>query len=201
MTGPGPQSRRARRYRIAGYGAALIAGVGSIVFSLAFASLWVLFDLAIVGVPIALVGVTVGLLFLRAFVRALRASHPRATPGAALELRTEVVQRGGSVRVRVTTEEAAPFEAGLYCVESYDQLPETDPRRSGNPMNRVANQAVAYREWVPVPSPATDREIDFRVPEDAPYSYEGSALSFAWRVGVRRPGVEGALDQPVWIEP
>jgi hypothetical protein len=44
----------------------------------------------------------------------------------------------------------------------------------------------------------------FRLPSDVPYSYEGSCLSYAWRISaraVRRLRRDARLDEPLWVEP
>ena len=90
---------------------------------------------------------------------------------------------------------------GLVCVESYD-VKRTFPTRRGPREIRETGEAVERANWVLAePDGSTVR---LRVPEDAPPSYEGSCISFSWRISGRvRDAGDGDVrtDQPIWVLP
>jgi hypothetical protein len=127
--------------------------------------------------------------------------------------RTEL-RRGEAVRVTLTVQDEAELElrgdlgVGLVCVESYEgETVPTQPDKAiaelgtlaagalsdANPTVSSENQTVtftsrAHEEWAPVDARAGSQELSFTVPLDAPYSYDGKILSFAWFVAARDRG-------------
>lgn len=130
--------------------------------------------------------------------------HPRLR-GASLLADGTDFRRGGDVSVtftgRRTTDDR--LELGIACDERYD----TEARvyaRGVTTVVRQTGEAAVHEEWQAVPAGAAQHTATFRVPAEAPYSYEGSCLSYAWRISARavRPLRKDArLDVPIWVEP
>ncbi len=136
-----------------------------------------------------------------------RRDRPAWKQASQVSVRVEPleVRRGKEVSVHVGVSsppsDAGPLEVGLVCVESYD-VKRTFATRRGTTEARETEQAVERATWVLVEDPAGAVRIP--VPGDSPPSYEGSCLSFSWRVSgrLRRAGErELRSDQPIWVLP
>lgn len=85
-------------------------------------------------------------------------------------------------------------EVGLVCGVCYSV-----EQGSGDTQSLENKQAAIYDDYRPA---GPDAET-FRVPEDAAYSYEGTMLSFSWRVVVvEQVGDEKHVSfEPIWVTP
>lgn len=95
------------------------------------------------------------------------------------------------------------LEIGIACTERYD----TETRaysRGASTVVRQTGEATVHEEWQRVPAGAEEHTATFRLPGDAPYSYEGSCVSYAWRISaraVRAVRRDARFDVPIWVEP
>lgn len=123
------------------------------------------------------------------------------------------MRRGEEVTVHI--EITAPdeiddrLEYGLVCIGWYDDQ-QRHHSSSGGGMGhstharRVAVEAVAWEQWVEAQRATGTQTMTFRVPPDAPFSYEGRCLSFAWRASAREPkrmAIDPRRDVPIWVSP
>jgi hypothetical protein len=123
----------------------------------------------------------------------------------SIEVEPLEIRRGEELTVRLGVNSPPPgsgaLEVGLVCVESYD-VKRTFATRRGTSEVRETEDAVERATWSHAEGVANPLRL--RVPTDAPCSYEGSCVSFAWRVSGRlRRGGEADLrtDQPIWVLP
>jgi hypothetical protein len=85
---------------------------------------------------------------------------------------------------------------GLVCIERYDYLTRVQ-HRGGTTVVRRTAESTAHEEWRPGAPTLT-----FEIPRDAPYSYEGECVSYAWRVSarvVRKLRSDPRLDHAIWV--
>jgi hypothetical protein len=130
--------------------------------------------------------------------------HPRLR-GTRLAAGGEGLRRGDEVSVTFTGRRTSDerLELGIACDERYD----TEARvysRGVSTVVRQTGEATVHEEWQTVPAGAVEHTVTFRLPSDAPYSHEGSCLSYAWRISARavRPLRKDARhDEPIWVEP
>jgi hypothetical protein len=136
--------------------------------------------------------------------RPLRLS--RRLPGISVAADRDEKKRGEEISVTLTL---APhtgagdehLEVGLVCSELYDH-DVTVHHRGGTTVVRQTLEATAHQDWRGIEPAAGERTFTFRIPRDAPYSYEGECVSYAWRVSARfvrdlRP--DPRLDHPIWV--
>jgi hypothetical protein len=98
------------------------------------------------------------------------------------------VRRGQDIEAVVSISQTKGLEGidpGLVCTESYAaETDETD--MNGNTYTtRGTKMAKAHESWLPIEEILGTQSVRVTVPKDAPFSYEGSALSFEWEVLVR----------------
>ena len=116
----------------------------------------------------------------------------RSTAARHFEVVAEPLElhRGEEVDAELTVHDLdeldGRLEVGLVCVERYDHPPAAGGDGSTAP-ERATAEHVAYERWLPAWRTDEPQSFAFRVPTDAPYSYEGECLSFAWRVAAREP--------------
>jgi hypothetical protein len=129
-------------------------------------------------------------------------------PGVALAVDRNTARRGDRLSLTLTLSSRASrradhLEVGLVCTELYDYQVQAQTRMG--PINvRQTGQARAHEHWQPIDSMQGRRTFSFDVPVDAPYSYEGDCVSFAWRASVREVRqlrYDPRLDVPVWVLP
>jgi hypothetical protein len=130
--------------------------------------------------------------------------HPRLR-GTRLSVGPAELRRGDEVTVTFTGRRTGDdrLEVGLACDERYDTETRVFTRGVRTVVRQMGEETV-HEDWHPVPIGAAEQSVTFRVPPDAPYSYEGSCLSYAWRVSaraVRTARPDARLDQPIWVEP
>jgi hypothetical protein len=116
------------------------------------------------------------------------------------------LSRGETVRARLKHEipdcRTGSLEVGLVCREFYDTRVDAYGREGSPLAQRMTIDAVAYEEWQA--GHDRSRPYSFTVPVDAPYSYEGECLSFAWAVTTRyRTGDDLPVERirPLWVRP
>ena len=83
----------------------------------------------------------------------------------------------------------ARIEVGLVCV-SATTIPSTEARTASPPSSSGPARRSPSRAGCRHGGPRSDRR-SFRIPPNAPYSHEGGALSFAWRVSRPRARPRG----------
>ena len=124
---------------------------------------------------------------------------------AHLELTVErpELRRGEdvAVRLRITDTSAAgeQLEVGLECKQWYDVI----RGRGDNRRQETHEETVVQRFERANPSQPI-QSFSFQIPTDAPFSYEGKLISYAWRVTAREPvsmRADKATDEPVWVRP
>lgn len=94
------------------------------------------------------------------------------------------VRRGEEVEVLVTVTSVrglGDVEAGVVCTERYD---ETDTDTQGH-TTRTTSEATAHEAWISVARGTGTQAVNLAIPPEAPFSYEGSCLSFKWEVAAR----------------
>lgn len=92
---------------------------------------------------------------------------------------TDAVRRGQSVQVAVAIRNGAHsalrLKVGVLCLERYD-VEESDKDTT----HRVTREDFAHEEWREVSASEAQQGLTFAIPAEAPYSYQGSCLSFVW---------------------
>jgi hypothetical protein len=191
---PGPQSQRESR------GAhplwTLFTVAVTVVLARVFAAEFFGLDGAAAWAAAAGVGV------LAAVPTRRRHGRLRAAKGIELRLDTPEVARGGEVLATVTLPDAGAvrrLEVGLVCTERYDVKD-----RSGDRTTRETRRHVEYEAWRQAQPGLMQQTVRLTVPAHAPYSHEGTVLSFLWTVTVverrdRRP--DRHTDAPLWVKP
>lgn len=145
-----------------------------------------------------------GVLVLYVPVVAWARDRPRRDPRLR-ELKLSVagdgLRRGDRLSVAVAGRppEVARLQVGVACDERFDTEVHTNVM-----VTRETGQATVYEDWQVAPPGPVEHTVTFELPVDAPYSYEGDCVSYAWRVSARavRAGLEDPrLDEPIWVEP
>jgi hypothetical protein len=92
---------------------------------------------------------------------------------------TGPVRRGEPVDVAIGIRDGAHtgvrLRVGVFCLERYD-VEESDEHGT----DRVTREDHVHEEWREVAASEAQQGLSFTVPAEAPYSYEGSCLSFEW---------------------
>jgi hypothetical protein len=126
--------------------------------------------------------------------------------GIGLTVDRDEPRRGERLSVTLTLPPRAgqsELEVGLVCVERYDHLVRAQ-HRGGTSVIRQTGEATAHQEWRRVEPRAGEQTLTFQIPSDAPFSYEGECVSYAWRVSaraVRRLRADPRVDHPIWVLP
>jgi len=123
-----------------------------------------------------------------------------------LEVRVDrpEVCRGEEIEALVVVTEPdrlGELEAGLVCTEHYDEEVHTG---SDSGASRMTCKAVEHEAWQPLPSVAGEHSVRLAVPANAPFSYEGSCLSFQWEVvarGRRDRKLDARASQEISVRP
>ena len=123
-----------------------------------------------------------------------------------LEVRVDQseVRRGEEIDVRVVVTEPdrlGELETGLVCTEYYDEEVHTGDETGPA---RMTCKAVEHEAWQPLPSTAGEHGVRFAVPANAPFSYEGTYLSFGWEVvarGRRDRKLDVRVSQEISVRP
>nr|MDQ3822162.1 hypothetical protein [Actinomycetota bacterium] len=130
--------------------------------------------------------------------------HPRLR-ATRLSVAVDRLRRGDEVTVTFAGRRRHDdrLELGIACDERYDAEARVYMRGAATVV-RQTGQATVHEEWRAVPPGASEHSLAFVVPAEAPYSYEGSCLSYAWRISARavrplRP--DARVDEPIWVDP
>lgn len=137
----------------------------------------------------------------------LRDRFPSRARHLQLSASPEEVARGGAIRVLLTIDADEPLrvevlELGLVCVERYDEAARRGEMRWWPwPLTR---EEVVYEEWHDVDAKSARHELRFEIPRHPPFSYEGTHVSYAWRLSARgldRRRRDRFADHPIWVLP
>ena len=92
-------------------------------------------------------------------------------------------------------------EVGLVCTCFYDYEYETQTEH-GTSSSRQTRTVTALEFWTPAQRVVGPQELRFVIPADGPYSHEGKAVSYAWKVSARerKRGIDRFTDLPIWVE-
>jgi hypothetical protein len=148
----------------------------------------------------------VGLLCLFVALASWETGRPQLRPrlrGAALAVDGEAFRRGDELTVTLSRTTDAPLEVGLACDERVDTEARVFVRGASVVRRQTAEEAI-HEQWQSAGAGAGDRTFTFRVPDDAPYSYEGACVSWGWRVSARaarRLRKDARVDSPIWVDP
>ena len=197
---PGSQSRRRVRSRQFAFWILALIGLGFLVGGIA----------TLPGDGIgeeSLFILAVALLLIGGAFAVRRSSWKKAARHLQVSVSPGQVGRGQPVSVRLDVVVALPAEAtvevGLVCSEIYDYI-EVIRTQQGRSRSRSTKVVDAYAEWMPAQPTGGSQQFGFTVPYDAPYSYEGDCVSYAWRVTARERkeiGRDPVRDVPIWVRP
>jgi hypothetical protein len=130
----------------------------------------------------------------------------RLTTGLDLGAREDVVQRGDQVEAVVTVSRPrglGRLEVGLVCTESYDYWSSSTPGSDSGSSRETADE-IAHQAWQALESREGEQTVRFGVPVDAPFSHQGTCLSFKWElmaVGRRRRRLDAQANADVTVLP
>jgi hypothetical protein len=126
----------------------------------------------------------------------------RRMPGVNLAVDRDEARRGEKISATLDhPPRAEGLEVGIVCVERYD-LQANAQTRGAVIVVRETNQWTAYEQWQEVEPGAGEQTLTIEIPRDAPYSYEGDCVSYAWRVSARRVRMlrsDARIDVPIWV--
>jgi hypothetical protein len=130
--------------------------------------------------------------------------HPRLR-GTTLRVEPANPRRGEKVSITFAGERSDDdrLEIGLVCQERYDQEVRVYVR-GARVVRRQMAEAAADEQWRAVSPAVREQTFTFVVPQDAPYSYEGECVSYAWFASARsvRPRrKDPRLEEPIWVRP
>jgi hypothetical protein len=204
---PGAQSRRAERGAPLGYGFLTLVTLGLLAGAI------VLFAGAAqdkspsgarVGGVIFLVGAIAFALLLAWLVRR---RHPNEARHLELTVEPIEARLGDTVTATVAVTDAEKLgealELGLTCTEYYDVKQEVYTQ-NGSSEQRVLRTTDAYATWSELDRATLQQSVRFKVPANAPFSYEGGAVSWAWHVVLRDRRAhhpDRLRDVPIWVSP
>lgn len=138
-------------------------------------------------------------------VRDIKRTADRPASHLQLVVDPTDVRRGERVTATLTLTDPAnvapqEVQVGLVCTEWYDETRYTGRGHH----TRATAEALAHEEWVVVDHKVEPQSFAFRIPSDAPFSYEGSCLSFGWKVSARQVRVrrtDRTTNVPIWVRP
>lgn len=116
-----------------------------------------------------------------------RKLRPPVARHLQLAVGSERVRRGDRVSATLSvsrTSSGARVELALVCTERYDVEQRVHNPNGADYDQRVTKEDDVHREAIPIDGPGPHR-IDFTVPADQPFSYEGDCISAVWRVEAR----------------
>jgi hypothetical protein len=131
----------------------------------------------------------------------------RLAKGLQVGASRQELRRGEQVDALVTILSArglGQVEVGLVCTELYDHKDTSTDYEGKTQSSRATSAAIAHEAWLPVENTPGVQSVGFTVPPEAPFSYEGSCLSFKWEVvarGRRRRRLDALARQEVSVLP
>jgi len=206
---PGPQSRRVARGRPWGPILLFLFGLGAAGGAVA---LWAGRNTAKsksgseVGAAVFL-GVAVLLVLLAVWLWR-RLVHPRVARW--LDVRADPVElrRGDAVRAALRVIDPARVDGnlqlGLVCTAFHDVKVQSTDAQGHRSEHRSTQRAEVVTDWRDVDAAAGEQTIEFQVPSDGAFSYEGDTISWVWRVSARvqrEHRSDPHNDVPVWVAP
>lgn len=204
---PGPQSRRSSRGRPIGLMILALATLGMLA-----AAVVLLLTASHAKSPSgARIGAAIlggaGLFLLLFTVWYWRRTHPRDAPYLELQVQPIELRLGDTVTATLVISDAAKLgdklELGLVCTEYYD-VKVTVADQNGSHDQRVTRTLDAYTKWIVPDRGQRQQSFQFTVPEQAPFSYEGGAASWAWRIAAvdrHAHRTDGHQDIAIWVSP
>jgi hypothetical protein len=156
---------------------------------------------AVLGIPgIAIVAIGIWL---------LRRRNPKPASHLHLDVDPVEIGRGESVTATLTITDLGKVgndevRVGLVCTEWYEATRMDYDPTTTRIIRSVTASATAHEQWMPVERKPEPQPVTFAIPPDAPFSYEGSCLSFGWRVTVRQVvprRTDPVADVPIWVSP
>lgn len=136
-----------------------------------------------------------------------RRRHPRQARYLELIVEPVEARRGQTVSATLQISDAEKLgeklELGLVCTEYYDAK-QTVYTENGSNEQRVTRSVEAFGRWNKADRSQLQQTVRFTIPGDAPFSYEGGAVSWAWSVSAidrhaHRPDARREL--PIWVSP
>ena len=123
---------------------------------------------------------------------------------AKLAVDRDEARRGEELRVTLTLPRTVGerVEVGLVCTERCDYAARAQTK-AGRVVIRQTREITAHERWHPVEATG-ESTYTFDIPRNAPYSYEGECVSFAWRVSaraVRAMRSDPRTDHAIWVLP
>lgn len=156
-----------------------------------------------VAVVLLIVAVLGALVFGGVAYGMFRVARPPPFPGE-IAIDPDEPRRGERVRVRLVrhgaTHAGEGCEVGIVAVERYD-VRRTDG--DGN-THRSTTESEEFAHWSPIPATIGEETIEMKVPSDAPFSYEGKAVSYRWRAEAkihRRMRPDRRTVAAFWVRP
>ena len=110
----------------------------------------------------------------------------KLTKGLEVRVDAPRARRGDEVHAVIVISDVGhlgDLEAGLVCTEYYDE--ETASSSSDHGTSRTTSNAIEHEEWQRLPSIEGEHSVRFTIPPHAPFTYDGSCLSFKWEVVAR----------------
>ena len=133
-----------------------------------------------------------------------RKKRKRNAPNLQVALERDVFRLGETISPQVMVKNVSQVEGeleiGLICTCFYDYEYRTRTEH-GTSTSRQTRSVAAFEEWRRIEK-VGDQSVSFTLPDDAPYSHEGTAVSFAWKVTARerRKGIDRFTDLPFWVQ-
>jgi hypothetical protein len=131
----------------------------------------------------------------------------RGAEGFSLVLDRYELRRGegvvATIRVTDPSRIAGIFELGLVCTERWAELHTHAGANTDMPDRRQVYEAPLYQWWIPLDKAQPRTDMTLPVVPDAPFSHDGTALSFLWTVTARdrRSGFDHLDRQPLTVLP
>lgn len=125
--------------------------------------------------------------------------------GTTLTVDREQPRRGDEISVMFTGRRTDDdrLEVGLVCVERYDMQVRIYVRGAST-VRRQTAEAGLHEQWLTVPPAVREQTFTFVIPPDAPYSYEGECVTYAWLASaraVKRLRKDPRHEEPIWVRP
>jgi hypothetical protein len=127
-------------------------------------------------------------------------------PPFSIELENDELRRGDSSRARIEcldpTKVKRAVKVGVVCREFYNVMVD-QPAGDDEIAAEEAREAEVAGEWQPLTYGDGPVTVEFTVPGEGPYSYEGATVSLAWGVVVEEENLfrrKRAIG-PFWVLP
>ncbi len=125
------------------------------------------------------------------------------TQGVEVRVDHPAVRRGGCVEALIIISEPdrlGELEVGLVCTVHYDL--SVSSHNGGS--HRETSTATEHQVWQPVQNVRGEHAVALSIPPSAPFSYQGSCLSFSWEVVVRghkERALDSRASQSMTVQP